>query len=88
MNNLREKLADLCHRQWSGWVQYMFSKGTYNDDGSWTMPAWAVERWTRQMDTPYADLSESEQDSDRREADKFLAIVSQERDAAAAESEK
>ncbi len=72
---MREKLAKLCHSQWSGWMQYLFSKGTFNDDGTWTMPKWAVDRWTRQMYTEYADLSEIEKDSDRAEADKFLELV-------------
>lgn len=73
---IRERIADLCHEQWSGWMDYLFSKGTFSEDGTWTMPAWAVERWKRQAETPYAKLSESEQDSDRKEADKFLAITS------------
>lgn len=72
---IREILADLCHRQWSGWMEYEFSKGTFNQDGTWTMPAWAVERWKRQMKTPYANLSDSEQESDRVEADKFLGAL-------------
>lgn len=71
----KEKLAELCHEQWSGWMRYMFFKGKLNEDGSWTMPKEFVERWTRQMNTPYAELSESEQDSDRKEADKFLRLV-------------
>ena len=73
-NKLREEVANLAHQQWSGWMEYLFSKGTLNDDGTWTMPKWAVERWTRQMNTPYEVLSESDQDSDRAEADKFLAV--------------
>lgn len=72
---MREKLAALCHEQWSGWMEYLFAKGTLNDDGTWTMPAWAVERWTRQMKTPYAELSADEQDADRAEADRFLALM-------------
>lgn len=72
---IREILADLCHRQWSGWMKYLFSKGTFNEDGTWTIPSWAVERWDRQMKTPYAQLSESEQESDRTEADKFLGVL-------------
>lgn len=72
---LREELAELAHKQWSGWMHYLFSKGTFNEDGTWTMPAWAVERWKRQAETPYVELSEEEQDSDRKEADKFLAIL-------------
>jgi len=70
--NFREKLAALCHSQWAGWMTYLFSKGTFNKDGTWTMPREFVERWTRQMSTPYENLSPSEQDSDRKEADRFL----------------
>lgn len=76
-NTLRERLADLCHRQWSGWMRYMFSKGTLHDDGTLTLPSWAVERWTRQMDTPYDGLAEDERESDRKEADRFLAVIRQ-----------
>jgi hypothetical protein len=75
MEHLREKFADLCHEQWAGWMKYLFSKGTFNPDGSWTMPKEFVERWQRQTNTPYAELSESEQDSDREEAYKFLALL-------------
>lgn len=73
--DLREQLADLAHQQWSGWMEYLFSKGTVNDDGTWTMPAWAVERWRRQMQTSYAELSEQEKNSDREEADRVLALI-------------
>lgn len=72
---LREKLADLCHKQWSGWMKYLFSKGTLNDDGTWTMPVWAVERWTRQMTTPLEEMPPEEQDTDRRQADKFIEAL-------------
>ena len=70
----REKVANLCHEQWSGWMEYMFSKASFNDDGTWTMPPELVRRWGRQMVTPYSKLSADEQDSDRNEADKFLAL--------------
>lgn len=72
---MREKLAELAHDQWSGWMKYLFSKGVFNDDETWTMPAEFVQRWTRQMNTPYPKLSETEQDSDREQADKFLAVI-------------
>ena len=74
-NNKQEVLAAYAHNAWAGWMKYQFSKAILNDDGSWTMPAWAVERWQRQMNTPYAALPESEKASDRDEADKILAIV-------------
>ena len=73
---MREKLAALAHRQWSGWMKYLFSKSIQNPDGSVTIPLWAVDRWKRQIDTRYSELSEEEKQSDRNEADRVLKIVS------------
>lgn len=75
-DEIREALAEYAHEAWSGWMKYLFSKGTFNQDGTWTMPAWAVERWQRQMNAPYASLPEEEKKSDREEADRMLGIVS------------
>ncbi len=72
---MREQLADLCHEQWSGWMNYILPLGKFNADGSWTMPPDLVARWSRQMSTPYSQLSEDEKNSDRKEADKFIEIV-------------
>ena len=72
---LREPLADISHDIWSHWMRWMFSVGTMNADGTWTMPAEKVERWQRQMNTPYADLTEREKDSDREQADKILKVL-------------
>jgi len=74
---MREEMAKLCHDQWSGWMEYLFSKCSRNiNDGGINMPSWAAERWKRQMKTKYEDLSEEEKDSDRKEADKFLELWS------------
>jgi len=72
---LREKLAEYAHAAWSGWMKYMFSKSTKNAGGSMTIPAWLVERWTRQMNTPYTELPEGEKKSDRNEADIIIGIM-------------
>jgi hypothetical protein len=72
---VRENLAALEHERWSGWMQYLFEKSTENEDGSVTIPKWAVERWKRQVKTPYAELSEDEKDSDRKEVDKTLRLI-------------
>ena len=72
---IREKLAAYAHQAWSGWMDYLFEKSTLNSDGSVTIPSWAVERWKRQMKTTYTELSESEKESDRKEADSMLQIV-------------
>lgn len=69
-----ERLAALEHDQWSGWMKYMFSKCT-EEDGKTIIPAELVERWKRQMETPYDELPEEEKESDRVEARKVLAIV-------------
>ncbi len=72
---MTEKLAKFAHKQWSGWMKYLFSKGTFNNDGTWTMPKWAVERWRNQMNTHYDLLSEEEKKSDREEADGMIEIL-------------
>lgn len=72
---LREDLANLAHEQWSGWMEYLFEKSSKNNDGTVTIPKWAVDRWERQVNTPYGELSNEEQNSDRNEADKFLKVM-------------
>ena len=72
---LREGLAALAHEQWSGWMEYLFSKCEAYQAGTMLIPHWAVERWKRQMKTPYADLLEEEKESDRKEADRVLAML-------------
>ncbi len=80
---MREELASLCHVQWSGWMQHLFSKCDATmpivlsalEDGSLIIPAEYVKNLRKQMRTPYSELSEIEKDSDRKEADRFLAII-------------
>lgn len=74
---LREPLASLAHEQWSGWMRYLFEKSTLNADGTATIPAWAVERWQRQVATPYHNLPEEEKESDRAEADRVIAVINE-----------
>ena len=72
---IREQLSAYAHNAWAGWMKYMFSKSTQNNDGTVNIPASLVERWTRQMNTMYGDLPENEQQSDLAEADKMLDII-------------
>lgn len=74
---LREKLAELAHNQWAGWMEYLFLKSK-QVDGCVIIPAWAVDRWRRQVATRYSDLSEDEKNSDRNEADRFLSLFNAE----------
>lgn len=74
---IREALSDVSHDIWSHWTRWQFSVCTSNPDGSLTIPASLVERWQRQMKTPYAELTEREKDSDREQADKILSAIAQ-----------
>jgi hypothetical protein len=73
---LREELAAYAHEAWSGWMNYLFVMSRKNDDGSVTIPQGLVERWERQVATPYPLLLAKEQKSDLDEADKMLKIMS------------
>jgi hypothetical protein len=72
---MREQLADLQHEIWAHWMRYLFSVCQENPDGSFTIHPEKAQRWLRQINTPYADLSESEKNSDREQADKILDIL-------------
>ena len=67
MNELREKLAELEHQQWGQWTEFMLDH--LSDEN--------IERWRRQIQTPYNHLTEQEKDSDRRWADKILEIIAE-----------
>jgi len=72
---LQEQVADYAHEAWAGWMRYLFEKSARQDDGTVVIPAALVDRWTRQMHTPYAELPESEKASDRKEARKIIYII-------------
>lgn len=63
-----EVFANLAHKQWSGWMKYLFSKGEKNSNGDFIIDAAFVQRWERQCSTQYDALSEPEKESDRIEA--------------------
>ena len=70
----RNKLARYAHATWIGWMTYMFELSIKNGDGSVTIPKWAVDRWARQMETPYKKLIAKEKESDLLEADRMIEI--------------
>ena len=63
--HLRERLAALEHEQWAHWTRYLLDHLTPEN----------VERWRRQIDTPYDRLSEPEKGSDREWADRVLGLI-------------
>ena len=69
----KEDLAEYCHdEQWSGWMKYLFEKTIEITGGHIVIPKWAVERWTRQMNTKYKDLPDEEKESDIKEAEAII----------------
>ena len=72
---LQEQLAAYAHAAWSEWMMYLFRVSEQRPDGTVTIPGWLVQRWTRQMTTPYADLPPEEQASDRKEAVRIVQIL-------------
>lgn len=73
--NVRENLASYAHEAWCGWMIYMFSKCVRKNDGTMSIPKWAVDRWVRQSNTKYLELPESEKKSDREEAEKIFKVI-------------
>ena len=75
MNELFEKLAAIEHERWSDWQKYMHSRGTVQRTGSLLIPAQLIRQWERQIATPYADLSETEKESDRDQVSRYWDLV-------------
>lgn len=76
----REAVADLVHQIWSHWAKYQITCGKLNSDASFTISAALTERWIRQMNTVYKDLTETEKESDRHQADKIIALLDSQRE--------
>jgi hypothetical protein len=81
---LIEQLADKEHASWARWMKYLFdvceAYSIVDPDGfdrykGVLIPPELVERWQLQIDTPYADLSEKEKQSDRDEVAHILPII-------------
>jgi len=66
--NLLEKLAALEHQQWAHWTKYMLENSTPEN----------IERWQKQIETPYEKLHNHEKVSDREWALKALEIFKEE----------
>lgn len=57
---LLEVIADEQTPIWAHWMRYLFSVCSQADDGSMFIPKEKVDRWQRQMWTPYTDLTDAE----------------------------
>jgi hypothetical protein len=75
---LLERLADLEHQQWIEWTKYMldklyplFSPDALADESRLE----DLNRWNKQIETSYEDLSEKEKESDRKFARKIMFLT-------------
>jgi len=81
---LIEQLADKEHASWARWMKYLFdvceAYSIIDPDGfdrykGVLIPPELVERWQRQIETPYEDLPELKKRSDRDEVAHILPII-------------
>jgi hypothetical protein len=70
-----ERLAAIEHDRWASWQRYVHDHCHRLDDGSLVIPADLAARWEVQIQTPYAELSEQEKDSDREQVQRYLPTV-------------
>lgn len=79
LEELREKLAAIEHERWADWQRWVHECGTmdWNQDGEQvlTIPLEHIQRWERQIATPYAELTEEEKQSDREQVDRYLHLI-------------
>jgi hypothetical protein len=73
---LIEALSAIEHERWSDWQKYMHSMGWSfpDDDGTLMFHKEQIERWERQINTPYDKLSEREQRSDREQVLRYWPL--------------
>ncbi len=72
---LIELLADKEHDSWARWQSYLFSRCPFTLEGDAIIPRELVQRWKRQINTPYAELSEQEKQSDRNEVAHIVPLI-------------
>ena len=72
---MREELASLSHDIWASWMVHLFSCCNKVGDGCMEIPRNEVDKWMRQINTPYEQLQEYEKESDRDQADKIIKLL-------------
>lgn len=72
---LLEQLAAIEHERWAHWQRFMHGKGERKPDGSLVLPPDLVAKWERLIETPYAQLTDKEKESDREQVKRYLPVV-------------
>ena len=72
MNELFEKLAAVQHDIWAHWQGYVHNQKLSK---ALSITREDFDHWQHQIETPYAELSEKEKDSDREQVEKFWPLI-------------
>jgi len=72
---LRRKLAAIEHERWADWQRLMHEQCSRLAGGSLAIPAFLVERWERQIATPFDQLTDAEQQSDLEQVDRYWPLI-------------
>jgi hypothetical protein len=75
IDGLIDKLAAMEHQRWAHWQRYVHEKSDRQPSGALTIPAELVDRWERQIETPFDQLSEAEKESDRDQVRNYVPIL-------------
>jgi hypothetical protein len=70
---LLEELARIEHIRWSEWQAWCHK--VLRDNNPSPEQGDILERWDRQIATPYAELSEAEKQSDRDQVARYLPLI-------------
>lgn len=80
LDDLKEKLAAIEHERWADWQKWchkiLRDELRFNDMG--TNLEEILERWDRQIETKYEDLSEQEKQSDREQVERYWPLITNE----------
>jgi len=72
---IMDKFGEAQHKIWADWMKFLFTEGYDMEDGSFKMKREKVERWRRQMNTPYEELTRKEQETDIKVAQDYLGDI-------------
>lgn len=70
-----DRLAQIEHERWAHWQRYVHDNSQKQQDGSLVIPPELVERWARQISTPYDELTQKEKLSDQEQVRRYLPVV-------------
>lgn len=81
---LREKLAAIEHERWADWQKWVHK--VLREANPSPEIGDILERWDRQIETPYEKLSEREKASDMEQVDRYWQLITADRKRVALEA--